>query len=84
MSTSPFTRASSGASAAARRAGIRAAFDVGAASWGLTPLLNKGLIRLDNDVTLFGEVVLPIRFKQDILGSNYTAIGLGVHFGIGF
>lgn len=65
-------------------AGIRAAFDVGAASWGFTPLLNKGLVRLDNDVTLFGEVVLPIRFKQDLLGSNFTAIGLGVHFGIGF
>jgi hypothetical protein len=61
--------------------GVRMAFDVNAPSWGFTPLLNYGL---PNGHGLFIEGVVPIRFQEDSLGDNRTAIGFGVHLGIGF
>ena len=60
-------------------AGLRLAFDVNQASWGFTPLLNRKLADLEGGCTLFGELVLPIRFQD-----KNTSIGLGVHVGIGF
>jgi len=62
--------------------GLRMAFDINAASWGFTPLVNKGFPK--GDVTYFIELVVPIRFQDDILGDTHTSIGVGVHTGIGF
>ena len=63
-------------------AGLRMAFDIGGASWGFTPLLNKGFAK--DDHAYFVEFVLPIRFQDDAAGSGSTAIGFGVHLGVGF
>lgn len=62
--------------------GLRLAVDVGGASWGFTPLLNRGFG--EGLFTYFGEVVVPIRFKDDDLGDTQTSVGLGVHIGVGF
>jgi hypothetical protein len=63
--------------------GLRAAFDVNQKSWGFTPLLNIGFPQ-SNGTTLFGELVLPIRFQKDDLDRNQTAVTFGLHFGIAF
>jgi hypothetical protein len=65
-------------------AGVRMAFDVGGASWGFTPILNHGLLKVGNDATLFGEFVLPIRFQSRGPNDTFTAVGFGVHIGVGF
>jgi len=65
-------------------AGIRLAFDVNQASWGFTPLVNYRLFAVGNDGSVFAEVVVPIRFKEDRFGDGFTSIGLGVHVGVGF
>jgi hypothetical protein len=64
-------------------AGARLAFDVNHASWGFTPILNHGLLKVGTGSTLFGEIVVPIRF-QDNGSGMFTSIGLGVHIGVGF
>jgi hypothetical protein len=58
--------------------GARMAFDVSGDAWGFTPLLNKGFH------TVFLEAVVPIRFTEDDAGQSHTAIGFGVHVGVGF
>jgi hypothetical protein len=63
-------------------AGLRMAFDLGDASWGFTPLLNKGFAM--EGLTYFVEAVVPIRFQDDTLGQTHSAISLGVHVGVGF
>ena len=64
-------------------AGARLAFDVNKASWGFTPILNHGLLKVGSGGTLFGELVLPIRFQDD--GRHtFTSVGFGVHIGVGF
>ena len=45
--------------------GGRVAFDIGSATWGFTPLFNKGLLEVGKDATLFAELDIPIRFKED-------------------
>jgi hypothetical protein len=65
-------------------AGLRMAFDVNEASWGFTPLLNKGFAVPNHSYKFFIEGVVPIRFQQDANGDNHTAIGFAVHTGIGF
>jgi len=62
--------------------GLRMAFDIGGASWGFTPLLNRGFSKGDH--AYFVELVAPIRFQDDAAGKSSTAIGLGVHLGVGF
>jgi hypothetical protein len=63
--------------------GLRAAFDVSGDAWGFTPLLNKGFARGSH--TLFVEAVVPIRFQtEDEAGDKHTAVGFGVHLGVGF
>lgn len=62
--------------------GLRMAFDINGASWGFTPLVNKGFPH--GDVTYFIEFVVPIRFQDNTLGDTHTSIGLGIHAGIGF
>jgi hypothetical protein len=47
-----------------------------------TSPLNRGFG--DGLLTYFGEVVVPIRFKDDDLGDTQTSVGLGVHIGVGF
>jgi hypothetical protein len=64
--------------------GGRVAFDIGRESWGFTPLFNKGLLQVGKDSTFFGELDLPIRFKEDLQGVGYTSVGLAVVFGLGF
>jgi hypothetical protein len=63
-------------------AGLRMAFDVDGASWGFTPLLNKGFPHGGH--ALFIEAVAPIRFQEDSRGESQTAITFGVHVGVGF
>jgi len=62
--------------------GLRMAFDIGGASWGFTPLLNKGFPMGDH--SYFVELVVPIRFQDDFRGDTHGAITFGVHLGIGF
>ena len=62
--------------------GLRMAFDIGGASWGFTPLINKGF-SLDG-YNYFVEFVLPIRFQDDSVGDTHTGIGFAVHTGFGF
>lgn len=62
--------------------GLRMAFDINQASWGFTPLLNKGFP--SGDHAWFVEFVVPIRFQDDLLGEGSTAITFGVHLGVGF
>jgi len=64
--------------------GSRIAFDVGSATWGFTPLFNKGLVEMGKSAMFFGELDVPIRFKEDAAGKGYTSIGLAVVFGVGF
>ena len=65
-------------------AGLRLAFDVNKPSWGVTPILNHGLLKVGRDSTVFGELVLPVRFQEDSRGDSFTSIGFGVHLGVGF
>jgi hypothetical protein len=65
-------------------AGVRLAFDVNQASWGFTPILNHGLLKVGRGAALFGEFVLPIRFQEDAGGKSFTSVGFGVHVGVGF
>ena len=62
--------------------GLRMAFDVDGASWGLTPLLNLGMTA--DEQPYFVEFVVPIRFQDDIAGATTNSIGFGVHLGVGF
>jgi hypothetical protein len=65
--------------------GLRMAFDVGEASWGFTPLINRGFAVKGHGYKLFLEGVVPIRFQEDsTTGDNHTSIGFAVHTGIGF
>jgi hypothetical protein len=63
-------------------AGLRMAFDIGGASWGFTPLLNKGFPM--GGQTYFVEFVVPIRFQDDAAGDTHGGVTFGVHLGIGF
>jgi hypothetical protein len=63
-------------------AGIRAAFDVEGEAWGFTPLVNRTLYVAETH-SVFGEVVVPVRFHDAPNGSR-SSVGLGVHIGIGF
>jgi hypothetical protein len=62
--------------------GGRMAFDINGASWGFTPLLNKGFPV--GNLTYFVEAVVPIRFQDDAAGDTHTAVGFAVHTGIAF
>ena len=62
--------------------GGRVAFDINGASWGFTPLLNKGFPM--GSVTWFVEAVVPIRFQDDVVGDTHTAIGFAIHTGVAF
>jgi hypothetical protein len=64
--------------------GLRMAFDVSEASWGFTPLLNRGFAVPGHGYKIFVEGVVPIRFQQTSTGDNRTSIGFAVHTGIGF
>ena len=65
-------------------AGLRMAFDVNDASWGFTPLVNRGFAVPGHSYKLFIEGVVPIRFQETPAGDNRTSIGFAVHTGIGF
>jgi hypothetical protein len=63
-------------------AGIRLAVDVEGNAWGFTPLLNRTIYSARTP-SLFGELVGPVRFVDRVEGSR-SAVGVGVHVGIGF
>jgi len=65
-------------------AGVRMAFDVNEPSWGFTPILNHGLFKVGEGGTLFGELVVPIRFQSAGPNNTFTSVGIGVHLGVGF
>lgn len=50
---------------------------------GFTPLVNRSFA-LNGNTSVFGELVVPIRFQIDPAGSHFTSMDLGVHAGIGF
>ena len=52
------------------------AFDVGAPSWGFTPILNHGLFDIAEGATIFGELAIPIRFQS--FGRNHTSTSVGL------
>ena len=54
------------------------AFDIGDASWGFTPLINKGFPMGDR---YFVEFVVPIRFQDDAAGDKDVGVTFGVHVG---
>jgi hypothetical protein len=68
--------------------GLRAAFETGGA-YGVTALLNKGR-RISDDVTVFVEMVVPIRFFRETPAfpgeetDIRKAIAGALHVGIGF
>jgi hypothetical protein len=62
--------------------GLRMAFDVDGASWGLTPLLNLGVSA--GEQPYFVEFVFPIRFQDDDVGDTTNSVGFGIHLGVGF
>ena len=64
-------------------AGLRMAFDVNRPSWGFTPLINRSF-PLSGSTSVFGELVVPIRFQTNAVGSEFTSIGVGIHVGVGF
>ena len=64
-------------------AGLRMAFDVDRPSWGFTPLINHQLVDFGGQ-SVFGELVVPIRFRENSRGTTSSSIGLGLHFGVGF
>lgn len=64
-------------------AGVRMAFEVNRPSWGFTPLVNRSF-PLGDGTSVFGELVVPIRFQIDAAGSGFTSVGVGIHAGIGF
>ena len=47
-------------------------------------LFNKGLVQVGKDATFFGELDLPIRFKQDARGKGFTSVALALVVGLGF
>jgi hypothetical protein len=68
-------------------AGMRVAFDVNAASWGFTPLINKSWpIKSENGFfkAYFIEAVLPVRFNRPVVGPKTDPVSFGLHFGLGF
>jgi hypothetical protein len=65
-------------------AGLRMAFDVGAASWGFTPLVARSFPVQNGSWSVFLELDVPIRFQEDAFGANRTAVTLAAHAGIGF
>jgi len=65
-------------------AGVRLAFDVGQPSWGFTPILNHGLFGVRGGATVFGELVVPVRFHSTRPNETFTSVGVGVHLGVGF
>jgi hypothetical protein len=62
--------------------GVRMAFDVREASWGFTPLLNRGFPV--GRMTYFLEGVVPVRFQENATGRGQTSVGFGMHVGVGF
>jgi hypothetical protein len=63
-------------------AGLRLAVDVEGNAWGFTPLLNRRIYDASTH-SLFAELVVPVRFVDGTDGTR-SAVGLGVHVGIGF
>lgn len=67
--------------------GMRAAFDVNAASWGFTPLVNHSWpIRRDKCFfkAYFIEADLPVRFNRPVTGPKTNPVTFALHFGLGF
>jgi hypothetical protein len=64
--------------------GVRMAFDIDGDAWGFTPLVARSFTIPDVPVKYFIELDFPIRFLEDDLGGNDTAIGIAFHTGIAF
>jgi hypothetical protein len=67
--------------------GIRAAFDVNAASWGFTPLVNKRWpFRTEHGVfkAYFVEADFPVRFSRPVGGPAADPVTFAIHFGLAF
>src|ERR1700719_4527266 len=67
--------------------GMRAAFDVNAASWGFTPLLNHSWpIKREGSFfkSYFVEADLPVRFNRTVGQPATDPVTFAMHFGLGF
>ena len=68
-------------------AGVRLAYDINAASWGFTPLVNKtfpfkgehGFFK-----AYFVEADLPVRFSRPVGGPATNPVTFAMHFGLAF
>jgi hypothetical protein len=58
---------------------LRLAVDVEGSAWGFTPLLDRTIYDARTH-SLFGELVVPVRFVDGTDGTR-SAVGLGVHVG---
>jgi hypothetical protein len=68
-------------------AGMRAAFDVNASSWGFTPLVNHSWpIKREGSFfkAYFVEADLPVRFNRTVGQPATDPVTFAMHFGLGF
>ena len=63
--------------------GVRAAFDIGADTYGFTPLVQRSW-KLKGDTKYFIEADFPVRFEQQPDRRRTTAGTFTAHFGVAF
>ena len=63
--------------------GIRAAFDIGADTYGFTPLVQRSW-KIKGNTKYFVEADFPVRFRQQPDGRRTTSGGFTAHFGVSF
>jgi hypothetical protein len=67
--------------------GLRAAYDINAASWGFTPLVNKSFpFKGEHSFfkAYFIEADLPVRFQRPVGGPSANAVTFAMHAGLAF
>lgn len=64
-------------------AGIRAAYDFGAGSYGFTPLVSRGF-KIKGNTGFFVEADFPVRWRKRADGSRFASGGFAAHFGVSF
>jgi hypothetical protein len=67
--------------------GVRAAYDINAASWGFTPLVHKGFAFKGEHgffKEYFVEADLPVRFQRPVGGPSANEVTFAMHAGLAF
>ena len=63
--------------------GIRAAFDIGADTYGFTPLVQRSW-KIKGNTKYFVEADFPVRFRQQLDGRRTRSGAFTAHFGVSF